>query len=487
MTIMTFGDLSVDMRAPDRAYGIAPLEEFTAFLLAFVPVRQEVAEAPGYLTITMVDAQGAVVTVIVAGDAAGTELYEMTIIAADVQYTLRGRFAVDASEAFVGSVTSVRVIRDQDKSLLTSIEGFDVPIDGTLPAFPDDAQLLAGADRIASGAGNDVLLGYAGDDALAAGAGNDTLDGGPGADVMDGGAGDDVYVRDDAGDRIVEAPGGGVDEVRSAVSTVLDAEVERVLLTGDAAINAIGNALDNRLVGNAQANSLIGLEGSDTLDGGGGWDTAIGSRASAGVQIAHAAGRWTVRDAAGSGDVETLSNVEVLAFTDRSFVIAAPGRTTAPAYNTDAAFLFDAVWYQLDNADAVPAIGVDAALQHYFTVGAAQGRAPNAWFDAAYYGQRWADLAALDLDAATLFRHYNLYGVWEGRSAGPVLDTFDGARYLRDNPDVAAYVDAHLGDFLGSRSNGAIAHYVIYGAGEGRAAYDAAGAAIAIADYTVLI
>ena len=35
-----------------------------------------------------------------------------------------------------------------------------------------------------------------------------------------------------------------------------------------------------------------------------------------------------------------------------------------------------------------------------------------------------------------------------------------------------------MADFLGSRSNGAIAHYVIYGAAEGRVAYDTAGVAI---------
>jgi len=62
--------------------------------------------------------------------------------------------------------------------------------------------------------------------------------------------------------------------------------------------------------------------------------------------------------------------------------------------------------------------------------------------------------------------------VWEGRSAGRVFDLYDGNRYLTENPDVAAYVDAYVADFLGSRSNGAIAHYVIYGAAEGRIAYD---------------
>ena len=52
------------------------------------------------------------------------------------------------------------------------------------------------------------------------------------------------------------------------------------------------------------------------------------------------------------------------------------------------------------------------------------------------------------------------------RSAGPAFDHYDGARYLLDNSDVAADVDANLADFLGSRTNGA---------NEGRIAYDTSG------------
>ncbi len=68
--------------------------------------------------------------------------------------------------------------------------------------------------------------------------------------------------------------------------------------------------------------------------------------------------------------------------------------------------------------------------------------------------------------------------MWEGRSAGPAFDHFDGNRYLTDWPDVAAYVDANLPAFLGSRTNGAIAHFIIYGANEQRTAYDTGGALI---------
>jgi hypothetical protein len=52
------------------------------------------------------------------------------------------------------------------------------------------------------------------------------------------------------------------------------------------------------------------------------------------------------------------------------------------------------------------------------------------------------------------------------------------------HPDVAAYVDSHLPQFLGSRSNGAIAHYVIYGQHELRPAFDLVGQPIDLG-YTV--
>ena len=49
---------------------------------------------------------------------------------------------------------------------------------------------------------------------------------------------------------------------------------------------------------------------------------------------------------------------------------------------------------------------------------------------------------------------------------------------------MAAYVDAHVADFLGSRSNGAIAHFILYGAAEGRGAVDLVGQPIRL-DYEI--
>ncbi|MBC7437025.1 MAG: putative Ig domain-containing protein, partial [Bdellovibrionales bacterium] len=98
------------------------------------------------------------------------------------------------------------------------------------------------------------------------------LIGGAGADTMAGGAGNDTYVVDDADDVAIELAKGGTDLVKSSVSYVLGAELEKLTLTGTAAINATGNSLANTLTGNAADNLLDGGAGADSLAGGAGND-----------------------------------------------------------------------------------------------------------------------------------------------------------------------------------------------------------------------
>jgi subtilisin family serine protease len=119
-------------------------------------------------------------------------------------------------------------------------------------------------------------------------AGNDTLNGGAGADRLAGGTGSDTYYVDNTGDLLVETTSGstgGTDRVNSSVSFTLGANVERLTLTGSAAVNGAGNSLDNVIYGNGAANSLSGLAGgdviwgyagNDTLRGGSGADTMSG-------------------------------------------------------------------------------------------------------------------------------------------------------------------------------------------------------------------
>jgi Ca2+-binding RTX toxin-like protein len=86
------------------------------------------------------------------------------------------------------------------------------------------------------------------------------------------------YVTD-GGDTISEAANSGTDIVQSSISHALGANIENLALTGTAAINGNGNALDNLLRGNAAANVLNGGGGSDTVTeaAGGGTDTVQSS------------------------------------------------------------------------------------------------------------------------------------------------------------------------------------------------------------------
>ncbi len=117
------------------------------------------------------------------------------------------------------------------------------------------------------------LLGEGGNDSLYGGDGSDTLDGGAGADLMQGGTYSDSYFVDDIGDIVIESNDyKGYDSVYASISFTLPDYVEKLTLTGSAAINGTGNALSNQLTGNSAANSLYGGTGNDQLDGGAGDD-----------------------------------------------------------------------------------------------------------------------------------------------------------------------------------------------------------------------
>jgi len=126
------------------------------------------------------------------------------------------------------------------------------------------------------GSGADTIIGNDAANTLTGGAGNDFLNGGAGADTMVGGLGDDTYVVDVAGDIVTELANEGIDTVQTGISYSLGANVENLTLTGSAAVNGVGNGLNNVLIGNAAANRLEGGAGNDTLDGGGGIDTLVG-------------------------------------------------------------------------------------------------------------------------------------------------------------------------------------------------------------------
>jgi hypothetical protein len=124
---------------------------------------------------------------------------------------------------------------------------------------------------------------------------------------MAGGAGDDTYLVDNALDVIVEAPGEGVDGVRSGVAWTLGSDLENLVLTGTRAISGTGNALDNWIVGNNAANVIRGNDGADRIDGGGGSDTLIGGQGGDAYVLGRGYGRDVVQeDDATPGSIDRL-------------------------------------------------------------------------------------------------------------------------------------------------------------------------------------
>lgn len=131
-----------------------------------------------------------------------------------------------------------------------------------------------------NGTGNalhNTLNGNSANNILTGGAGYDTLNGGAGADTMAGGTEADYYYVDDVGDIVTENVGEGQDGVESQISYTLGANLENLQLAyGAAAINGIGNTLNNYLGGNTSNNILTGLAGNDEFEGGDGLDTLVG-------------------------------------------------------------------------------------------------------------------------------------------------------------------------------------------------------------------
>jgi Ca2+-binding RTX toxin-like protein len=132
-----------------------------------------------------------------------------------------------------------------------------------LSANVETLVLQGGADL--QGYGNDLA------NALYGNTGNNLLNGGAGADVMFGGLGNDTYFVD-GGDGVIENANEGTDSVFSTTHYALSANVENLVLQGNADLQGYGNNLANALYGNTGNNILNGEGGADIMFGGAGND-----------------------------------------------------------------------------------------------------------------------------------------------------------------------------------------------------------------------
>ena len=214
----------------------------------------------------------------------------------------------NVGDVVTGEAGGVDTVRASVNFTLPS--GFEhLALTGTAPINGTGNSL---ANRLTGNDANNVLIGLGG---------NDILDGGAGNDRMEGGAYNDTYIVDSAGDVVIELAGEGTDTVEASVSYTLGANVEKLVLTGGAALTGTGNTLGNTITGNAASNILYGLEGNDTLDGGGGADQMFGGAGNDKYIVDHTGDVVTELSGQGTDTVEasvsyTLgANVEKLTLT----------------------------------------------------------------------------------------------------------------------------------------------------------------------------
>lgn len=186
-------------------------------------------------------------------------------------------------------------------------EGTDLvmsSVSHALAAHVEDLTLTGGG--AIDGAGNSLdnfIRGNGAANKLYGGAGQDILNGGAGADRMEGGLGDDTYLVDNAGDLVVEKSDEGSDTVLSLITWTLADHLEVLRLSGAAAVNGTGNALNNVVIGNAAANRLVGGDGSDILDGRAGSDIMYGGQ---GDDVYHVDSLGDIVSEAGGDGVDTV-------------------------------------------------------------------------------------------------------------------------------------------------------------------------------------
>jgi Ca2+-binding RTX toxin-like protein len=186
---------------------------------------------------------------------------------------LNGGVGADTMQGGLGNDTYVVDDAGDVTSDTGGVDTVQSSVTITLHASIDNL-VLTGAAAI-NGTGNglwNVMTGNAAANTLDGGIGNDVLNGGLGADTMIGGAGHDTYHVDNVGDQVTDT-GGGNDHVHSSITYTLGSTIEYLTLTGSAAINGTGNALNNLIYGNAAANVIDGGLGADFMVGGNGNDT----------------------------------------------------------------------------------------------------------------------------------------------------------------------------------------------------------------------
>ncbi|HEX8525763.1 M10 family metallopeptidase C-terminal domain-containing protein, partial [Allosphingosinicella sp.] len=297
------------------------------------------------------------------------------------------------------------------------------------------------------------LTGSAFSDRLIGGVDADRFDGGAGADVMQGRAGADTYVVDDALDQVIENAGDGVDSVESLIARyALPDHLENLILTGAAAIEGTGNALDNVLTGNSAANVLDGAAGADEMAGGLGDDTYGVDNASDRIVESAGGGTDTVRSSIGyilGAELENLTLTGLAAIDGTGNALANVLTGNDAANRLDGGAGADSMYGGLGDDTYVIDNDFDSATET-----SASGGTDT--IISSVSGGLWENIENLTLTGtADLLAYGNaLDNVLWGNSGSNLLDGQGGADTMRGFLGNDTYVVDHIGDRVDETDGG---------------------------------
>lgn len=164
---------------------------------------------------------------------------------------------------------------------------------------------IEGAENsIVGGNGSEKVINHGtlnGDVALSGG--NDSFNAIGGTLIGDvfGGEGNDTYILGGTNLAPIEGKDEGTDKVLSSVTYTLGANLERLTLSGNAAVDGTGNSSANVLIGNNAANELDGADGRDKLAGRGGADILTGGTGADTFIFANSMGKDVITDFVATG------------------------------------------------------------------------------------------------------------------------------------------------------------------------------------------
>lgn len=192
MSLLSFGNLPVDMRVPEDDFGIVDLQAAYAIIDSYEPIDvQLLTSSPSYLAVRGGDAQGVYLKLeLWLTGASGSSLYVSAVAfeieSSGVHAEYHGDFVLTENGDISGTVNSIHVWNTLSDQMYFGISGINISVDGDSELNPnfDLQDLLQGNDEINSGEYADYLQGFAGNDLFYALGGDDTIDGGAGVDTV---------------------------------------------------------------------------------------------------------------------------------------------------------------------------------------------------------------------------------------------------------------------------------------------------------------